>query len=98
MTDNQICIKCKKSVPTSEFQPLASGKGFYKKCKTCAPVAGEKKKGKVEKEKLLLLANFDVVTTGLRKSYESSDAAKILEFYSNFNDINIKLQALSINK
>jgi hypothetical protein len=33
--ETQVCSKCREVLPLARFQPLASGKGYYKKCTSC---------------------------------------------------------------
>jgi len=39
--ETQICNGCEKELPLKKFQPLASGRGYYKNCMTCKPPASQ---------------------------------------------------------
>jgi hypothetical protein len=112
-TTTQVCNKCTKTLPVTDFKPLASGKGYYKKCNACsgetpaadpvvvaAPTKKPRvtKKEKKEKEIVILLSNFDDSCKNLRAAYAEKNANKILESYTSLNDIHVKLQALTVQE
>jgi hypothetical protein len=102
----QTYTKCAKELSISEFKPLSTGKGHYKKCNGCTPAKTDKpktekkpkaeKKAKKEDETLVLLSNFESAYNNLRAAYTEKNAVKANECFVELSGINAKLNALCI--
>jgi hypothetical protein len=67
----RVCIKCQRNLPLEKnYTELATGKGFYRKCKTCCTNAGTRDRPIVQvierggenmkTDKLLYVPNFEI--------------------------------------
>ena len=91
----QTCTKCQQDLPLAKFKPLASGKGFYKKCIACSgekvgsasmPVEGvttkQVKAKKTPKKILVLRGNLKKKCEELSAVYELIRLVTVQQFWA----------------
>jgi hypothetical protein len=109
MQVNQTCTKCQQDLPLAKFKPLASGKGFYKKCIACSgekvgsasmPVEGvttkQVKAKKTPKKILVLRGNLKKKCEELFAVYEADPIGDGSTILGNINKICAQLDALKV--